>query len=56
LNLDDVSVLAKTNEPPNNSRGTKAGTKAGSIRQRIPGVWKLRMYIGRDRTGRVRHK
>jgi len=44
--------LAKTNEPPNNSRGTKAG----SIRQRIPGVWKLRMYIGRDRTGRVRHK
>jgi hypothetical protein len=29
---------------------------AGSIRQRSPGVWELRVYIGRDRTGRVRHK
>lgn len=29
---------------------------AGSIRQRSPGVWELRVYIGRDGTGRVRHK
>jgi integrase len=29
---------------------------AGSIRQRSPGVWELRVYIGRDSTGRVRHK
>lgn len=29
---------------------------AGSIRQRSPGVWELRVYLGRDRTGRVRHK
>ena len=29
---------------------------AGSIRQRSPGVWELRVYIGRDRSGRVRHR
>jgi hypothetical protein len=29
---------------------------AGSLRQRSPGVWELRVYIGRDSAGRVRHK
>jgi len=29
---------------------------AGSMRQRSPGIWELRVYLGRDRTGRVRHK
>ncbi|MGO9028621.1 MAG: tyrosine-type recombinase/integrase [Acidimicrobiales bacterium] len=29
---------------------------AGSIRQRSPGVFELRVYLGRDSTGRIRHK
>jgi|GEM_PF-897004 len=29
---------------------------AGSIRQRSPGVWELRVYLGRDNVGRVRHQ
>jgi hypothetical protein len=29
---------------------------AGSLRQRTPGVWGLRVYIGHNNTGRVRHK
>ena len=29
---------------------------AGSIRQRNPGVWELRVSVGRDGTGWVRHK
>lgn len=28
----------------------------GSVRQRQPGVWELRVYVGRDAGGRVRHK
>jgi integrase len=29
---------------------------AGSLRQIRPGVWELRIYLGRDDTGRVRHR
>jgi integrase len=29
---------------------------AGSVRQIRPGVWELRIYLGRDDTGRVRHR
>ncbi len=29
---------------------------AGSIRQRSPGVWELRIFLGRDDVGRVRHQ
>lgn len=28
----------------------------GSVRQRRPGVWELRIFIGRDELGRVRHR
>lgn len=28
----------------------------GSVRQRRPGVWELRIFIGRDEFGRVRHR
>ncbi len=29
---------------------------AGSVRQRRPGVWELRIFLGRDEAGRVRHR
>jgi integrase len=29
---------------------------AGSMRLRRPGVWQLRIYLGRDESGRVRHR
>ncbi|MGH9131915.1 MAG: hypothetical protein ACRDWV_09655 [Acidimicrobiales bacterium] len=29
---------------------------AGSVRERRPGVWELRVYIGRDVGGRFRHR
>jgi len=29
---------------------------AGSMRQKRPGVWELRVYLGRDETDRVRHR
>lgn len=29
---------------------------AGSLREKSPGVWELRVYLGRDAAGKVRHK
>ena len=37
------------------NRLLKGSAMAGSMRERRSGVWELRVYLGRDAAGRVRH-